>query len=283
MRNDDHAARPGQERRHGVQAIARAGAVLRALEGNPEGLSLGEIATATGLPKSTTHRIAGALSEEALVELSDDGRARLGAGIAQLAAARREALGERLRPVLLELRRELEETVDLAVLDGSSVRFVAQLPASQRLRAMSSIGEAFPLHCTANGKALLAAMPEQQAISLLPKRLPRLTPHTIVSRAELLAELDLIRHSGAAFDREEHTEGICAVGAAISDGADPAAAAISVPAPAQRFRDNERRIEVAVREAAKAATESMARAAIRPRADRSRRPSPPSRTRASTG
>jgi DNA-binding IclR family transcriptional regulator len=62
----------------------------------------------------------------------------------------------------------------------------------------------------------------------------------------LLAELSQIREDGVAFDREEHTKGICAVGAAISDGSNPAAAAISAPVPMQRFRGLEPRIATAV-------------------------------------
>ena len=234
-----------------MQAIARAAAVLRALERAPRGLGLSEIAVAAELPKSTAHRIVAALAEEDLVAQAGDGRWRLGSGIARLAAAQREALGERLRPVLLDLRRQLDETVDLAVLDGSSIRFIDQAPAPRRLRAMSSVGELFPLHCTANGKALLATMPVPKAETLLPKRLERLTPKTIVSRAKLFAELGAVRSEGVAFDREEHTEGICAIGAAIYEGAN-ATAAISVPVPTQRFRGRERELAAAVQAAAEA-------------------------------
>lgn len=251
------ATKPGG--RHGVQAIARAGAVLRALAAAPTGLGLTELAAAVELPKSTTHRIVGALADEGLVVQDGAGRVRLGSGIARLAATQREGLGERLRPVLLGLRDELGETVDLAVLDGSAVRFVEQVPALRRLRAVSAIGERFPLHCTANGKALLAALPEERALALLPKRLERLTPHTITSRKRLLAELAEVRRNGIAFDREEHTEGICAVGVAIEDGPDPAAAAISVPVPSQRFGGHERRLAAVVRPAGAAADRLLSR------------------------
>lgn len=243
------------ERRHGVQAIARAGAILRALEVAPAGLGTSELATATRLPKSTVHRLVAALAEEDLVAQSGDGRARLGSGIARLAMAEREALSERLRPVLLDLRRRLDETVDLAVLDGASVRFVDQIPAPRRLRATSAVGELFPLHCTANGKALLAAMAPAQLEALLPARLERFTTATIASRAELLAELDQVRETGVAFDREEHTEGICAIGAVV--GTD-ATAAISIPAPAQRFYGREEELAAAIKDAGEAATKALA-------------------------
>lgn len=258
MRNTRTSEPSSPAPREGVQSIARAAAVLRALAAAPAGLALGEVAGAAELPKSTAHRIVRALAAEELVALDEDGRARLGSGAARLGEAAREARGERLRPILLGLRRELDETVDLSVLDGAAVRFVDQVPAPRRLRAMSAIGELFPLHCTANGKALLAALPPERVAALLPARLPRLTANTIASRERLLAELEAVRSAGVAFDREEHTEGICAVGAAIAADGDAAALAISVPVPAQRFGAAEAAIAKAVSAAAPAATSLLA-------------------------
>ena len=169
----------------------------------------------------------------------------LGPLFERLAAATRLTLPERVRPALERLRAELEETVDLAVLDGAELRFVDQLtaPDRHRLRAVSAVGEAFPLHCTANGKALLAALPRERALALLPARLQRLTPATIASRPALETELDRIRAAGGvAFDREEHTEGISAAGAVVRDAAGAPVAAISVPVPTPRFHRAERRL-----------------------------------------
>jgi DNA-binding IclR family transcriptional regulator len=234
----------------GVQSIARAAAVLRALERSPHGLGITELSGATELPKSTVHRIVAALAAEELVARSTEGRIRLGPAIAQLGATAHEALAGQLRPLLLGLRRDLDETVDLSVLDGAAARFVDQVPAPHRLRAASAVGELFPLHCTANGKALLAALPTETADALLPARLPRLTPHTIVARRALLAELDRVRADGIAFDREEHTLGVCAVGVAVPTGGKPVAA-ISVPVPAQRFGQIEGAVAAALAAAAR--------------------------------
>lgn len=235
-----------------MQAIARAGRVLRALEAAPDGLPLVELATAVGLPKSTVHRLVGALADEQLVATGPGGHVTLGGGLARLAAATRLTLAERVRPALEALRGELEETVDLAVLDGAELRFVDQLPGPHRLRAVSAVGERFPLHCTANGKALLAALGAERARALLPARLPRLTPATVVSRRALLAELPEIRRAGVAFDREEHAEGICAAGAAVLDAGGPVAV-ISVPVPTPRFGRLEARLAEAVPAAAREA------------------------------
>jgi len=248
-----HDRAPSTHRREGVQAIARAGLLLRALERHPDGLALGELSVAAGLPKSTVHRLVAALAAEDLVSARPGARIVLGSGLARLGAATARSLPEELRPVLERLRQQVDETVDLAVLDGDAMRFVDQLPAGHRLRAVSAVGVRFPLHCTANGKALLAAMPARDALALLPARLPRTTPNTIASRSALLEELERIRRRGVAFDREEHTQGICAVGAAVTDDAGPVAA-ISVPVPTPRFAGNEKRYAAEVKLAAQEAS-----------------------------
>lgn len=258
MRNAIPAPASGQG---GVQAIARAASVLRALETAPEGLGPSDLSAIVDLPKTTVHRILGALAEEDLVRVDADGTARLGSALVRLGASTRQGLRFQLAPVMLGLRRELDETADLAVLEGDSVTFVEQFPAPHRLRAVAAVGTTLPAHCTANGKALLATLPDEEVELLLPERLEAFTPRTITSRDALLTELGAIRERGIAFDEEEHTEGICAVSAVVFDPAG-AAGAISVPAPKQRFA--ERRDEYAKRVAAAAADGSRALGAAGP-------------------
>jgi hypothetical protein len=70
-----------------------------------------------------------------------------------------------LHPLLEELARSLNETVDLSVLDRGRATIADQIASSQRLRAVSTIGESVPLYCTANGKAFLATMDEARAVT----------------------------------------------------------------------------------------------------------------------
>ena len=235
---------PAQAAEGGVQVLGRAAAVLRALHGRPQGLSLSEIAREVQLPRSTVHRLASALAHEGFVEAaSPSGRLRIGPEIVRLARGSRPELRDELRPFLEMLSRSLGETVDCAVLDGGQMRFIDQIPAPHRLRAVSAVGASFPLHCTANGKAALALLGPQQATKLLPRSLQRFTPATITGRAELLAELERIAESGVAFDLEEHSPGICAAGIAMSDVAGRIAA-VSVPVPAQRFAGREQELQL---------------------------------------
>jgi len=226
--------------------IERAARILRALEGNADGLSLSQIAERVGLARSTVHRLVTALEAERFVAAaSPNGRVRLGPGLATLAGAARGDVRDEIHPFLTRLSREIHETVDLAVLEHDHVRFIDQVAAPRRLRAVSAVGAVFPAHCTANGKALLSMLPRDQVLHLLPPQLERHTESTITDRDELLAELDRVRAEGVAYDREEHTIGICAVGAVVVDPGGTRVA-VTIPLPSQRFYGNERKLAEAL-------------------------------------
>lgn len=226
-----------------IQVLARAADIVRALAEDPAGLTLAHIASRTGLPRSTVHRIVVALEAETWVRGSESGY-RLGYGLLSLAHAAHRSFEVEVHPFLVHLSHELDETVDLSVLTDSSMTFLDQVEAVRRLRAVSAVGVSFPLHCTANGKAVLAAHDPETVRRLLPSSLRRHTPSTIIDREALEAELDAVRASGVAFDREEHTVGICAVGTALPMP-DGSWAAISVPLPAPRFYGHEERLGTA--------------------------------------
>ncbi len=230
----------------GVQVIARAAEILRALKGRPEGLSLSQIAKEVGLARSTVHRIVSALEAEHFVtSASPNGRIRLGPGLAPLAAWANSDLRQQLHPFLEQLSREVDETVDLAVLDENQVFFIDQVAVPHRLQAVSAVGATFPLHCTANGKAFLAELPLEKVLRIVPERLLAFTLHTITMRDQLLEELERIRVERIAYDREEHTVGICAVGATIRDVMGNLAA-ITIAVPSIRFYDNEQKLASAL-------------------------------------
>jgi DNA-binding IclR family transcriptional regulator len=184
-----------------VQVIARAAAILRALEEQPAGLSLGAIAQRVGLARSTVQRIVAALAaEKLLIAASPTGRVRLGPTILRLAASARTDFVASARPFLVRLSNELNETVDLATIKKDHLIFVDQVIGPQRLRAVSAVGETFPLYCTANGKAYLAALDEVAVARLIGTSFERRTPNTITRLNDLLKELKAVRKSGVAFD-----------------------------------------------------------------------------------
>lgn len=226
----------------GVQVIRRVASILEAIRENPEGMSLAQIARRTGIARSTVHRLVSALvAEGILANVSLNGRFRPGPTITSLASSAARDFILDFHPVMARLSRDLNETVDLAALEYDRVRFLHQVAAVQRLHAVSSVGAIFPAHCTANGKALLALLPDSEVQRLLPEELERFTPHTTVERGKLLEELREVRKTGLAYDREEHSLGICAIGTAAYT-ANGSAVAMTVPVPAARFAGNEKSV-----------------------------------------
>jgi DNA-binding IclR family transcriptional regulator len=228
-----------------VQVIARAATILRALEDENAGLSLGQIAQRVNLARSTVQRIVSALETEKLViAATPNGRVRLGPTILRLAASVRSDFIALARPFIVRLSDELHETVDLSTVKKDHLVFIDQVIGSQRLRTVSAVGETFPLHCTANGKAYLARLDDRAIGALIGEHYEARTPRTLVRMEALLADLKSVRRAGVAYDCEEHTLGVCAAGVALQDPLGNSVA-ISVPVPSQRFQD--RKIMIAER------------------------------------
>jgi IclR family transcriptional regulator, acetate operon repressor len=226
----------GQDRA-GVQVIARAAQVLRALQHQPEGASLGNLAKAVELPRSTVQRIVDSLDAEGLVvAASARGGVRLGPALLGLAAATRFDIVELARPAVEALAKATGETVDLSIANHDRVVFVDQVPGIHRLAAVSAVGVSFPMHSCANGKAVLALMDELELrrVRLRLKCVAK-TQHTHASWRSLNADLERIRKNGIAYDREENSLGISAVAMAFRMPSGQLGA-LSIPVPTQRFR-----------------------------------------------
>lgn len=221
----------------GVQVIARAAGILRAVKDAPHGLSLGQIAKREDLPRSSVQRIVQALVSEGLL-LPASGRdgVRIGPELERLAGASSKNPAQNISRHLRELGESVGETVDLATLSGGSAVFLDQMQGSHRLVALSAVGERFPLHCTANGKAILSLHSKEDAEVLIGKSLLEHPSHKLRNRRTLLRELEDARRTRLSFDFEEHGQGIFAIGTAFR-GADGSPLAVSIPVPAQRFAE----------------------------------------------
>lgn len=235
------------DKKSGIQVISRSADILRVLAMQTEGMSLGQIATRVGLPRSTVQRIVGALVAEGFV-FSDgtSGGLRLGPEILSLAQASAGDVRERMRPILRDIATKTGETVDLAVLKRGRMHFIDQIVGSHRLRTVSSIGESFPLTTTANGKAALACLDQAEAARLVLSELEaeRREDHLM----SVLEELESIRKGALATDEDEHTEGISAIGFALRDPAGEIVA-VSIPVPTSRYAKVKDKLKRVLREA----------------------------------
>jgi len=229
--------------------IARAASVLRALENEPDGLSLGKIAQRVDLSRSTVQRIVDALTEEhLLIGASPTSGVKLGPAILRMASNSSFDFVEFIRPYIIELSQETGETVDVSEMQKRSTVFVDQVVGSARLNIVSTIGEAFPLHCLASGKAMLSTLTDAELVKRTgPKPLERHTPHTITKVEDLAAELAKVRKTHIAFDFEEHLEGVSAIGTSIQEPGGKLYA-ISIPVPTVRFKRKRKQLVEALLE-----------------------------------
>lgn len=222
---------------NGIQVIARAAAVLRVLKGSGSGSSLGQIARQIGLPRSTVQRIVNALlSEGLLMTAGPSGGYRLGPEIQSLARFGKIDIVEAVRPYTAVLSQETGETIDFSTLRGRQMLFLDQIPGNLRLRAVSAVGEVFPLIITANGKACLAQLDEPAAKVLIEGERERLkASHKIRSYEDICEELAEVRRTGIAYNLEEHTAGLSALGIGFADQ-NGSLYSISIPIPTVRFK-----------------------------------------------
>ena len=200
-------------RHGGIQVIARAARIMRALGNNPQGLSLAAIAQEVDLPRSTVQRIIHALAEELLVEQAGPaGGVRLGPALGQLINQAQTDIISLTRSHLQNLSDQLQESVSLCSLAGDKVYIIDRIVAERELRVVFPIGVYAPLYATAAGKILLAEMTEAERRNVLPEPLPAHTSSTL-NREQLQVQLEETRSSRFACDRDELIEGIssCAV------------------------------------------------------------------------
>ncbi len=226
-----------------VKSAARVLDILELFGRTDGALTLSEVATALELPKSSTYLLLQTLVQRGYLDaLSGSGPFQLGLKVVELAGAytRRADLVRQFPAVARPLVAACQETVQLAILDGMEVVYLAKEDGTRPVRLVSSVGQRLPAHATALGKALLAGLADEElAARLAGARLAPLTPRTIVSARRLRDELARVRRDGHALDDEETLEGLCCVAAPVRGPGGQVVAAMSISAPKSRLSESE--------------------------------------------
>ena len=189
-----------------------------------------QAAALSGLPVSTTFRLLKFLTDQGYLQKTDQGYSA-GLGLVRLGmlAAEANPLLHAARPFLLELSQQTMETVHLAQLQGTQAVYVDKVEGSRPVRMCSLIGHCAPLYCTGVGKAILAFLPPEEAAKLIyTLDFEKFTETTLVSRRQLIRELNKIRVEGYALDQCEHEPGVYCVAVPVLDREDFVIAGISV-------------------------------------------------------
>jgi IclR family pca regulon transcriptional regulator len=235
-RNDEMESRSKEDKEY-VAGLEKGLAIIEAFGQRRGALTLSEAAEITGHPRATARRALLTLQRLGYVE--GDGRyfrpapRMLRLGHAYVAST---PLPKLVQPALEAVSERTKESTSLAVLDGNDVVFVARAAPRRSLADGLGMGSRLPAHCSATGRALLAALPPDDAQRLL-LRMPRraLTPRTRTEVPELLALFDEVRHTGYASSDEELELGIRSIAIPIHDNEGRTLAAMSVVASTSRY------------------------------------------------
>ncbi|HET6290017.1 MAG TPA: IclR family transcriptional regulator [Amycolatopsis sp.] len=214
----------------GVQSLQRAFELLEHLADTGGEASLSELATLSGLPMPTIHRLIRTLVDLGYVRQNTNRRYALGARLIRLGENASMQFGSWARPLLAELVDEVGETANLAVLERDEVVYVAQVPSKHSMRMFTEVGRRLLPHGTGVGKAMLAHLPSDDVTALLARTgMPSYTEHTFTDQDALLRELTKIAQQGYALDEAEQELGVRCVAVAVPGAPVPAAVSVSGP------------------------------------------------------
>jgi len=238
----DATAKKTRDNTGQVQSLCRALSILNVIADDDHGLTMTDIAQRAGLPLSTTHRLLTTLQHERYVRFDNDHslwRMGVQAFIIGNAFVRSRDIIATSRPFMMGLMEQSGETVNLAVADQGECIYLAQVECRQMMRVQAKPGSRVPMHSSAVGKALLAAMPDEKARKFLAMRvLERGTDKTVVDLKSLCKEIEEVRDHGFARDDEEHCIGLRCVASVIYDEFGAPMAAVSLSGPLARIGDD---------------------------------------------
>lgn len=221
-----------------IRTLGRGLAALEAVaDGHDRGVGVVEVAEAIGIDKGTTSRLLASLREAGYVYQRTDRRFELGSKIGWLArqyGTWEEELVRTARPHLSALRDATQETVHLAAIDGTEVVYLSQLMPDRSVRVQSAVGVRLPLHRTAMGRAVVAALHgvERQRILDAVERAARATRDQGALES-FLADVATAESRGwAAIDRHDE---VTRLAAAIHGTRGEPIAAIALSGPTYRM------------------------------------------------
>lgn len=219
-----HRYPPIDERLH-LQAVDRTLDVLECFALPPSHKSLGDIAAATGLNKSAVQRIGRTLVSRGYLQQDEDGKLKLGATVLDRAFdfLRNNPLIQRASPILVDLRRETGERVDLSLFDpyfdNLSIIYAYRLQSKRETFYATLPGRRFLAASTSGGRACLSQLPEDTVDEILEMSdIQPLTAKTILDRDVIREKIKFGRDHGFCYTLEEAQIGEIVVAAAVRNG-----------------------------------------------------------------
>ncbi len=213
-----------------IEALARGLDVIRAFGPRRPGMSLSEVAAATGLARPTARRMLLTLEELGYVR-SAQGVFALTPRVLELGMAYigSSSIWDIARPHMEQLVGYTHESSSLAQLDGSDIVYVARVAVQKIITLAVTIGTRFPALQTSLGKVLLAELPPDELERVLaePSR-SGITPLWLPNVEERDRVLCEVRTRGWALTDEHLARGIRSIAAPVRDGSSHVVAALNI-------------------------------------------------------
>lgn len=232
------------EPRYAAPAVDQALDIVELLSHNSRSYGITELARVLSISTNTVFRILRRLTERGYTEQDASGGYHLSTQFFSLGMRlyNRFDLRLRARPHLERLAEQTHETAQIHVPDKDCVLVLDCISPQAEFFLATTPGSRFLYHPNAFGKAILAFLDPATVKALVTEKLPALTPHTITSRKDLLAQLDKIRQTGLAYDMEEYNLGFFCIGAPVFDVTGKVVAGIGITGVLQkdthiRFRE----------------------------------------------
>jgi len=226
----------------GLKSLHKVVRVLDCFSMNRRALSLSEICSMTGFPRSTAHRLVASMREVGFLEQENEREEyRLGIRLFEFGSivlANLE-LHREGRSIVDSLHRLTNRTVHLAVFDGQRAVVIQRTEANSDALVPNTYVENSPAYCTSVGKAILAHQGEEVLERVIEAGLERFTDTTLTDPGALRADLAATRERGYAIDEGEHQPALRCVGAPIRNPSGRVFAALSVSAPAWELAADE--------------------------------------------
>ncbi|WP_274650141.1 IclR family transcriptional regulator [Paenibacillus humicola] len=215
-----------------IQALDRSLKIIDLFDEQNRELKITDISRQMNLHKSTVHSLLKTLQLHGYIDQDEEtGKYRLGIRLVEKGQLVLQGLDIRqaAKPHLHRLSEQSGQTAHLVVLDRAEGVYIDKVEGDKAVIRYSRIGRRVSLHSSAVGKVLAAFQPPETLARLLEGYVySRLTPNTIGSEREFLAEIERVRASGIAYDNEENEPGVRCAAAPILDHNGHAAAAISI-------------------------------------------------------
>ncbi|RWM12371.1 MAG: IclR family transcriptional regulator [Mesorhizobium sp.] len=229
-----------------VAAVSRCLTLLELLAGEREPVELSDLADRLDMPPSAVHRLIATLVNHGwIIQDNASQKYALSLRMSTLAFRNLDArnVPDVVQSVLNRLAAETREYCRLAILEGRDLVWVARAQgAVTGLRYDPDMGQEIVLHATANGKAWLSTLPEEEALEIVYSRgfgaTRQLGPNSARSIDQLRVRLEETRQRGFATSLEEAETGTAAVAVpfrASSEEEAPVAGTISVAGPLIRI------------------------------------------------